>query len=267
MPSKEALRSSFDESPDLYDKARPGYPRLLVEDIISLAQIPDGGSILEVGCGTGQATVPFAGRGYEMLCLDIGKGMAEFAAAKLRRHEAVTVTTTSFEDWIPKPRSFDLVISATAFHWIPAEIAYPKSALVLKDSGSLAVFRNYHLVPAQGFFREVQAVYKECAPDLYHPPAPGDPDGKKKTEADIGSVRNDFEASGVFAEVEVRRYPWLEKYDPDQYITLLNTYSDHIKLQEDRRKALFEGIKYLIRRKFSRVTKEYLAVLWFARKR
>jgi len=192
--------------------------------------------------------------------------MAKFAAAKLRRYEALTVTTTSFEDWIPKPGSFDLVISATAFHWIPAEIAYPKSALALKDSGSLAVFRNFHLRPAQGFFREVDALYKECAPEIYRPPAPGDHDGKKKTEAHMASVRNDFDASRVFAEVEVRRYPWSEQYDPDQYITLLNTYSDHINLQEDR-KALFDGIKDLIRRKYSSVTKEYLAVLWFARKR
>ena len=58
------LRTTFDEAALLYDDVRPGYPEALFHDVVSLSGIPSGGRILEIGCGTGQATVPFARRGY-----------------------------------------------------------------------------------------------------------------------------------------------------------------------------------------------------------
>jgi ubiquinone/menaquinone biosynthesis C-methylase UbiE len=57
------LRSTFDRTALLYDKVRPGYPEELFEDVVSLSGVPAGGRVLEVGCGTGQATLPLARRG------------------------------------------------------------------------------------------------------------------------------------------------------------------------------------------------------------
>src|SRR5215210_5494927 len=65
---RDGLRTTFDEAASLYDEVRPGYPEDLFDDIVSLSGIPSGGRILEIGCGTGQATVPFALRGYRDLC-------------------------------------------------------------------------------------------------------------------------------------------------------------------------------------------------------
>ena len=60
---------------ELYDEVRPGYPEQLVEDVITLFRVPDGGRILEVGCGPGNGTRLFAERGYEMVCLEAGDGI------------------------------------------------------------------------------------------------------------------------------------------------------------------------------------------------
>jgi SAM-dependent methyltransferase len=38
------------------------------DDVISPSGIPKNGRMLEIGCGTGQATVPFPRRGYRVLC-------------------------------------------------------------------------------------------------------------------------------------------------------------------------------------------------------
>lgn len=46
----------FDEVPDLYDCVRPAYPDGLIADLVAIAGVDDRTSVLEVGCGTGQAT-------------------------------------------------------------------------------------------------------------------------------------------------------------------------------------------------------------------
>jgi SAM-dependent methyltransferase len=48
------LRATFDEVAALYD------------EICTLSGVPDGGDILEIGCGTGQATLPLAQRDYHI---------------------------------------------------------------------------------------------------------------------------------------------------------------------------------------------------------
>ncbi len=71
MDAKVSRKTVFDQAARDYDEVRPGYPQELIEDIISISAIPEDGRILEIGCGTGQATIPFAKRGYSMTCLDI----------------------------------------------------------------------------------------------------------------------------------------------------------------------------------------------------
>jgi SAM-dependent methyltransferase len=54
------LRETFDEAPGLYDRVRPGYPEELFDDLERLAGLRPGSRVLELGCGTGQATAqPF----------------------------------------------------------------------------------------------------------------------------------------------------------------------------------------------------------------
>ncbi len=153
-----ALRTIFNQSARDYDQVRPGYPEELIADAISISGIPEGGRVLEIGCGTGQATIPFAKRGYSMLCLDIGKDLVALARENCGAYPKVDIHNLSFEDWNPKGSLFDLVISATAFHWIPAEIGYPKATQVLKTGGYIAFFWHLHPTPYTDFFRAVQKV-------------------------------------------------------------------------------------------------------------
>ena len=63
-------RFVFDEIAELYDRARPGYPEALVDDVVALSGIAPGGRILEIGSGTGKATEAFARRGFRIVCLE-----------------------------------------------------------------------------------------------------------------------------------------------------------------------------------------------------
>src|SRR5919112_5507394 len=142
---RNRLRSTFDGAALLYDEVRPGYPEDLFDDVIALSRIPAGGRVLEIGCGTGQATVPFARRGYRILCVELGENMAAVARRNLEGYPRTEVRTGTFEDSPLEEKAFDLAISATAFHWLDPAVAYPKAAGALRDGGSLALFWNVHV--------------------------------------------------------------------------------------------------------------------------
>lgn len=58
MPTEQ--RVTFDQVADLYDRHRPGYSEALFDDLARWSAIPDRARMLEIGCGTGQASVPRA---------------------------------------------------------------------------------------------------------------------------------------------------------------------------------------------------------------
>lgn len=78
-PDRERLRATFDEAAELYDRGRPGYPEQLFDDLAELARLRPGSRVLEIGCGTGQATAPLAKRGCEVVAVELGAGMAAVA--------------------------------------------------------------------------------------------------------------------------------------------------------------------------------------------
>lgn len=250
------LRTTFNDSAEWYDQIRPGYPEELINDVISLSDIPEGGEILEIGCGTGKATEMFASRGYEMLCLDIGIDLADIAARKFHDRAAIQVEVSSFEGWKSGGRLFDLVIAATSFHWIDPSIAFVKSAEVLRANGALAVFWNTHIRRNDGFFLRVQDAYREHAPSM--------------TRDAINTNQFDFDPAGtkLFRNPIERSYRWAAEYSAQEYIDLLGTYSDHINLPEAERNDLFSAIKDLIDREYGgRVLKQHETVLKLQRKK
>jgi ferric iron reductase protein FhuF len=65
----------------------------------------------------------------------------------------------------------------------------------------------------------------------------------------------------------VKKYPWTKDYATDEYLTLLNTYSDHYTLEDEIKKPLFQEIGALIDRQYGGcITKPHLSVLFIARK-
>jgi SAM-dependent methyltransferase len=253
---RNILKKTFDTVPTLYDSRRPGYPAALINDILRLSHIPARGSILEIGCGTGQATRPFADRGYRMTCLDIGAHLAAVASRKFQGYDNVTVIAESFESWNPKTTKYHLAIAATSFHWLDPAVRYTKVSQILRRGGSLAVFTNVHIRRDEGFFAEVQNIYRKIAPTLCQrkPEAP-EPLGIEP-------------GLDLFEEPITRRYPWDEQYTADKYIALLGTYSDHISLPKPEREELFRAITELINASYKGVIlKHYESMLEIRRRK
>jgi ubiquinone/menaquinone biosynthesis C-methylase UbiE len=60
--SRHLLRATFDAGADGYDAARPVAPPEVFDDLVEQARLAPGSRVLEIGCGTGQATLPLAAR-------------------------------------------------------------------------------------------------------------------------------------------------------------------------------------------------------------
>jgi SAM-dependent methyltransferase len=69
---RERLRATFDQAAGLYGRARPGYPPALFDDLADLTGIRPGSRVLEIGPGTGQATLPLAERGGRVVAVELG---------------------------------------------------------------------------------------------------------------------------------------------------------------------------------------------------
>ena len=111
-------RFTFDDIAGLYDRHRPRYPERLFDDLLSLSGITPSERILEIGSGTGQATLPLAHRGFSVFCLEPGEHLATIARTHLASYPAVEIACETFESWDCERDAFGLVISAQAFHWL-----------------------------------------------------------------------------------------------------------------------------------------------------
>lgn len=261
---RNRLRATFDQVAPLYDEARPTYPDELFDDVVSLSGIPPAGRILEIGCGTGQATLPLARRGFRILCIELGENLAAVARRKVATYPHVEVLTGAFEDWPAEENAFHLVVSAEAFHWLDRTSAYRKIARALRPGGAIALTwnRHVHSDKSEGFFEAAQEIYERETPEIVRPE---DHKGLPRPEEVSGRVE-DISETGLFDEVTVRKYRWDAEYDTASYIRLLSTYSGHIYLDGDARERLFRGIAELIDTKFGgRIIKGYLTVLYVAR--
>jgi hypothetical protein len=68
--------------------------------------------------------VPLARRGYEIVALELGAGLAALARRNLAGFPAVEVINVAFEAWPLPAEPFDAVVAATSFHWIdPSALA------------------------------------------------------------------------------------------------------------------------------------------------
>ena len=231
----------FDQAPWLYDRHRPGYPAAAVDALLELAKLRPGARALEVGAGTGQLTIPLARRGLVITALEPGPRMAAFLAEKLEAYPGVRVVSARFEKANVAPSSFDVVVSATAFHWVDAAVRYRLAARALRPDGTLALVRNDHVLGPSNvdYYRAVSDTYRRRAPELGPPYMPPE-------ESELAGLRTEMAESGQFDVVDERRFSWEQPYTASELVGLLRTYSNHRALRAGTRAALLSDIRTVV---------------------
>lgn len=240
------LKGSFDTASDLYEKLRPGYVDELYQKLFSWIPLGPVSKAVEVGPGAGQATLPILRTGCQVTAVEYGKNFSQLCREKFKDFPNFSVLNGKFEEASLEEGAYDLVYSATAFHWIPEEIGYAKAFSLLKSGGVFARFAN-HPTPNkenQALADEMDRLY-EIYMHSSHPAEFGEEDAKTLSQIPL---------QYGFSEVFYALYHRTRTFSAREYLSLLGTYSDHITLEEQRRKGLFEGIAQAIHRHGGTIT-------------
>ncbi|MDZ4370666.1 MAG: class I SAM-dependent methyltransferase [Phenylobacterium sp.] len=226
-------RDTFDAVAADYHAVRPAYPSQLFSDLADA--IGDRARILEVGCGSGQATRGLLEQGWDVVAVDPGAELIALAKDSLSGRVAFHVAR--FEDFTPEPASFQLVASAQAWHWVDPAVGFAKAAAALGPGGSLAVFGHVPMPPPRDVVARLAPVYAEIAPELWDRVPP------ETWYLPEGPVPALFDASGLFGVVAHKAYPWSERSSGRALARQLSTRSYYNVLEGDRRERLLAEIE------------------------
>lgn len=253
---------SFNEVAALYDRARPLYPQAVVDDLVALTGLRAGSRVLEIGCGTGQITVPLARRGLRIIALEPGAELAAIARAKLTAYPAVDVTERRFEDYDQPAELFDLVVSATAFHWVDPKIRVPRAGAALKPGGHLAIIHTHWGV---GEHRDAFSAHSQPCYQRWDPEAK--PGFVPPTISQLPATWPELQDSPAFASIQHRFYEQTNHYTTASYLNLLATFSNIRGLDPASRDGLMACLSHLIDRDFDgKLTRCDTRELWLAKK-
>ena len=258
MQQRDVLRLAFNNDAARYDLTRPRYPADLFDDLAELAGLGTGSSVFEIGCGTGQATLNMAARGWRVRAVDLGDKLAAYAGSRVEPFNDVSVEVASFES-MPLDERYDAVTAFTSFVWLDPQTRVERAAQLLEPGGALALVDTHHVAGADGFFDRAKDCYLRWDPDA----RPGlDLPEPEAVEPDLYELGD----GGLFSEVEVRTYPVDIMYTTAQYLDLLRTYSDHATMHPENQARLFGCLSALIESQGGSVTKSYVFTLAVAKR-
>lgn len=258
--------ATFDPIAVTYDAVRPGYPAELYDHLAAACGLGPGCRVLEIGCGTGQATRDVVARGATVVAVEPGASMAALARGNLG-DAPVTIIESRFEDWSPEPpASFDLAVSATAFHWVEPAIGMQHVADALRPRGWLALWWM------QFFDRERPDRFGQAVHPILER---WDPRRRERSvaakEADeirrIGDGLLGAPAAREFDHIDERRFPLMGRHTASELRALWSTHSSVQTLPEPARTGLLDDVERLATERFGGVVERPYHVRCFTAQR
>jgi len=263
-------RVHFDEIVLNYDKARWDYPQPMFDDIFKYNNACEGKKAIEIGAGTGKATTPVLNAGYNVTAVELGANMAEYISEKHKDYDNFKVTVAAFEDAVLTENTYDLIYSASAFHWIDADIGCPKVFRLLKPGGTFALLRyNDYTADGDELYEEIQAVFEKYYYSYYTSSERvvrhSNEDLAEPAGIKHGFGFEDLGAYG-FGDVFLKFYETTLMYSADEYVALMDTMSPNRALPEENRTALYAGVREAVARHGGVYAQDGVFTLYMGRK-
>ncbi|MBI9014666.1 MAG: class I SAM-dependent methyltransferase [Clostridiales bacterium] len=263
------LRLTFNSDPDSYDRLRPTYSDQLFKDLIDFSKLDSNMEALEIGIGTGQASTPILETGCRVTAIEIGDQLAEFSRIKFSNYNNLNVIIQDFEKINLDANTYDLIYSASAFHWIPIESGLPKVLKLLKSGGVFAWF-SIQPSPAKEHWHihdELQKVYSKYSEYF----------SQHKSKQDPEKIRSDIQKKLTSRIDDFKKYSFTDVYDETycgsrtfkakDYAELISTFSDHKIIPSKIRTAFLDEIVEAINKCGGEFTLSDTVILCMGRKK
>jgi cyclopropane fatty-acyl-phospholipid synthase-like methyltransferase len=217
---------------------------------------------LEIGAGSGIATVELAKFGCKVIGIEPGANLVTIAKQKTAQYSNVEIKEAMFEDFEPAEK-FDAVLALTSFHWISEYLKYKKVFDSLNDGGSFALVWNSFFQSNSPATQEVNALYQELLPDVY---PPSEKDVNVSVLDKLNSREKEIHASDLFYIHFLRKYITVYNYDAETYPKLLNTFPKIIKTDEKRRQEFLLRVGEIVK-KYGKISIPLLTTLIICKKK
>ena len=142
----------FRGTADAYAVHRPKYPQAAFDFLSSRFALDERARVLDLGCGTGNASLPLASRVGEVVALDPDPEMIETGrrvAAQQGIHNVRWVNQGSL-DLSPELGRFRLVVMGQSFHWMERDQVLGDLQELVEEGGGLAFLGPAHGVVLVG---------------------------------------------------------------------------------------------------------------------
>jgi SAM-dependent methyltransferase len=211
---------SFDTWAGEYDRYRPTYPDELFALIRRELSLPATPLVVDLGAGTGRATLAMAALGWRVTAVEPGKPMADILRARAADEGLVVATVQATAEATGlDATSVDLVTAAQAFHWFDRPAALTEMARVVRPGGGVALFwnvRDEERSPFVADYHHILERYGGVAEGKYL--QAGRASGRDSTQAAL-------EAAGGFEGVQLHELRHELPMRPDDFIGMAFTAS------------------------------------------
>ena len=255
--------ASFDKFAKNYDTVRPRYPIQLYRDIQEFCNISSRTNLLEIGTGSGMATEEIAKLNPKIITVEPGENLVEVARQNLSKYDNIQFICDTFENCDFEENQFDIILSATTFHWLNKESKYYDCYKYLKNNGFLVLFWNSFCRENSQIMKEIDEVYARNLSETYE----RESDVNKSILDKIIKREQELIQSEYFYLVALKRYKTEYQYNADSYVALLNTYPKIIKLKSEVRNKFLREIKEVIVKNGNKITIPVLTSLYICRKK
>ncbi|MCC5638268.1 methyltransferase domain-containing protein [Nostoc sp. CHAB 5844] len=167
--SETVVRKQYDQIAKIYDRRWDNYISKTLSFLKNWSNIPAKGVVLDVACGTGEFESLLLQENpiQQMIGVDISEKMLTLAQEKCCNYPNVSFCVGSASALPCVSASFDIIVSASAFHYFEnPNTALAEMKRVLKSDGQLVILdwcRDYFFCKLLDLFLRVfDSAYKQC---------------------------------------------------------------------------------------------------------
>ncbi|GHU07308.1 methyltransferase [Alphaproteobacteria bacterium] len=139
-------KSLFTSTAEYYAKYRPIYPPELFDKVIEIFGLDKNDTVLDLGCGTGEISLPLSKYAKKVIAWDPDAGMLKIARQKAKERGITNIVfdLKSSDDLSDINDKVKFVIMGQSFHWMDGTKTLSDIKNILTDDGGVTIIGTRH---------------------------------------------------------------------------------------------------------------------------